>query len=97
MPSPESESGFGMMWKCTWSTAWCASGRLFCSTLYALHPVAFITARHSRGSTRPIASADSSDSASSVSAGSFGITSVCPSLSGPTSRNASTSSSSYTR
>jgi hypothetical protein len=35
--------------------------------------LAACTARDSRGSTRPIAAAASSDSASSVSAGSFGI------------------------
>src|SRR5215469_5830665 len=96
MPRPSREFGFGMMWKCTWSIAWCAPAPLFSSTLYSLIPVAATTARHSRGSTRPKAAADSSDSRSRVSAGSFGTTNVWPADSGLMSRNASTCSSSYT-
>ena len=83
-----------MMWKCTWNTAWCASAPLFCSTLYALAPVACSTARATRGSARPRAAADSSDNWSSVAAGSLGMTSVCPRDRGPMSRNAKTLSSS---
>ncbi len=49
------------MWKCTWAIAWCAPLPLFSRTLYSLTPVAATTARHSRGSTRPSAAADSSD------------------------------------
>src|SRR6516162_3690134 len=96
MPRPSRAFGFGMMWKCTWSIAWCALVPLFSSTLYSLTPVAATTARHSRGSTRPSAAADSSERRSRVSAGSFGTTSVCPSASGLISRNARTFSSSYT-
>ena len=32
IPSPPSLVR-GMMWKCTWKTAWCAAAPLFCSTL----------------------------------------------------------------
>src|SRR6516225_10182436 len=85
-----------MMWKCTCAMAWWALLPLFSSTLYSFTPVAATTARHSRGSTRPTAAADSSDSPSSVSAGSFGTTSVCPSDNGLMSRKARTCSSSYT-
>ena len=96
MPRPSRLLGFGMMWKCTCSMAWCAPAPLFSSTLYSFTPVAAITARHRRGSTRPSAAADSSERRSRVSAGSFGTTSVCPSASGLISRNARTFSSSYT-
>jgi len=57
-------------------------------------PVAVITARTIRGRTRPIAAADSSESLSSVAAGSFGTTRVWPADRGPISRNAKTRSSS---
>ena len=53
-----------------------------------------LKARQSRGSTRPSAAAESSESSSSVAAGSFGITSRWPCESGFTSRNASTRGSS---
>src|SRR6202011_4090186 len=33
-PRPSSGFGRGMMWKCTWRTAWCAPAPLFSMTLY---------------------------------------------------------------
>ena len=69
-------------------------GERIARTLNAVAPETRMTARAMRGSTRPIAAAASSDSWSSVAAGSLGMTSVWPRDSGKMSRNASTWSSS---
>src|SRR6185369_5197094 len=83
MPSP-SLPNLGMTWKCTCITTW-----------WAAAPLARITARQTRGSTRPIAAADSSESWCSCAFLSLGMTRVWPAESGPMSRKAKTWSSSY--
>lgn len=41
IPSPSFSFGFGIIWKCTWSTTWCAIGPLFCRILNCAAPVAW--------------------------------------------------------
>ncbi len=94
-PNPSMAFGFGMTWEMHVRNHLVSCRAVVLEHVYCLTPrdrdYGSADAVVRRG---PSAAADSSESRSIVSAGSLGMTSVCPVLSGLMSRNASTLSSS---